>query len=225
MMSAWQAYPLLETLAIGTGLEVGLNNDAVAAATAERIAGDAAGLDDFVYLYFGYGLGAGIVVNGEIFGGGRGNAGEIGMIVPFRGPGDAGHVEETLSVAGLCRAVGLDPSSPTLFADIEAALGAPAMRGWLDAAAPLLRWAVHVVESLLDPQTIVIGGSAPRTLIERLVARAEPLMPSTADRPGRTVPRVVLGRADPWMVARGAAAEPISRAFDPRFSAILKARW
>jgi hypothetical protein len=29
---------------------------------------------------------------------------------------------------------------------------------------------------------------------------------------------------DPWAVALGAAAEPISRAFDPRFSAILKTR-
>jgi hypothetical protein len=29
---------------------------------------------------------------------------------------------------------------------------------------------------------------------------------------------------DPWSVALGAAAEPISRAFDPRFSAILKTR-
>lgn len=35
-------------------------------------------------------------------------------------------------------------------------------------------------------------------------------------------PRLQAGLADPWSVALGAAAEPIARAFDPRFSAILK---
>ena len=51
-----------------------------------------------------------------------------------------------------------------------------------------------------------------------------PLLRSNAERPDRVHPRLTLGRADPWMVALGAAAEPISRAFDPRFSAIQKAR-
>jgi len=50
-----------------------------------------------------------------------------------------------------------------------------------------------------------------------------PLMPSIADRAQRyPEPRLQAGLADPWSVALGAAAEPIARAFDPRFSAILK---
>ncbi|TGT22068.1 ROK family protein, partial [Mesorhizobium sp. M4B.F.Ca.ET.172.01.1.1] len=44
MMPAWQQFPLLETLAAGTGLNVGLQNDAAACATAERIVGAAHGV-------------------------------------------------------------------------------------------------------------------------------------------------------------------------------------
>jgi hypothetical protein len=51
-----------------------------------------------------------------------------------------------------------------------------------------------------------------------------PLLPSIAERPSRAIPRLQLGMTDPWTVALGAAAEPIGRAFDPRFSAILKTR-
>jgi len=38
------------------------------------------------------------------------------------------------------------------------------------------------------------------------------------------LPRLQLGTTDPWSIALGAAAAPISRAFDPLFSAILKTR-
>ncbi len=51
-----------------------------------------------------------------------------------------------------------------------------------------------------------------------------PLLPSIADRRDRSLPRLQIGFTDPWAVAIGAAAEPISRTFDPRFSAILKTR-
>ena len=65
MMPAWQKFPLLETLAVGTGLNVGLQNDAAACATAERLVGAAHGVDHAVCLYVGYGIGAGLILNGE----------------------------------------------------------------------------------------------------------------------------------------------------------------
>ena len=79
MMAAWQNFPLLETLAAGTGLEVALQNDAAACATAERMVGAAHGVDHAICLYVGYGIGAGLILNGELYAGGNGNAGEIGM--------------------------------------------------------------------------------------------------------------------------------------------------
>ncbi|RUX06172.1 ROK family transcriptional regulator, partial [Mesorhizobium sp. M8A.F.Ca.ET.023.01.1.1] len=67
MMPAWQKFPLLDTLAKGTGLNVGLQNDAAACATAERIVGAAHGVDHAVCLYVGYGIGAGLILNGELY--------------------------------------------------------------------------------------------------------------------------------------------------------------
>ncbi|ORE91272.1 ROK family transcriptional regulator [Aurantimonas sp. 22II-16-19i] len=221
MMSAWQNRPIARELAEAAGLDVTLQNDAAAAATAEKLSGAARGIDDFVYLHFGYGLGAAIFVRGEIHPGHHRNAGEIGMALPFMADGAVGEpIEHGASLAALCRHLKVDPAAPDLFAAIDAAVGRGDADVWLDAAGASLRWVVQILETLLDPDTIVFGGAVPPSLLEALRRKMEPLLPSHADRPGRALPRLTTGRADPWMVAIGAAAEPIARNFDPRFSAI-----
>lgn len=226
-MASWQRFPLLERLEAATGLEVALQNDSSAAATAERLIGAAHGLDHAVCIYLGYGLGAGLILNGALFGGLNGNAGEIGMaLAPPAGlravPPEP--LEHAASLASLCLAMGYDPADPQLFARIEAAVagGEAALSVWAEAAAQQLRWMVHLLETVFDPQTIVLCGGAPRSLIELLIGRMQPLPASLADRPGRTLPRLQAGRADPWAVAVGAAAEPIARFFNPSYAAILK---
>ena len=88
--------------------------------------------------------------------------------------------------------------------------------------APKLRHAVQMVESAFDPDTIIFGGEVPHRLLERLVSALEPLLPSVAAHNDRAMPRLMTGDANRWAVALGAAAEPISRAFDPRLAAMLK---
>lgn len=225
MMAAWQRYPLVERLAARTGLQVALQNDASAAAIAERLSGAARGLDDFVLLYVGYGLGAGLVLKGEVLTGAHRNAGEIGLVPTLDDEGRSGRrLEHVASLAALCRDCDLDPGDPDLFDTLAAAVATVPVQRWLDRAAPRLGWAVQILESLFDPQTVVLGGAAPPALMQALIDRMMPLAPTIADRPGRALPRLTLGRADLWMVARGAAAEPIARAFDPRFSAVQKDR-
>ncbi|NDW07371.1 ROK family transcriptional regulator [Jiella pacifica] len=221
MMSAWQNRAIADELAAETGLAVTLQNDAAAAAAAEKLSGAAKGIDDFVYLYFGYGLGAAIFVRGEIHSGNHNNAGEIGMALPWMPDGGLGEpIEHGVSLASLCRWLGLDPAMPDLFPAIDDALTSGAAGVWLDAAGGRLKWVVQILETLLDPDTIVFGGAIPPSLLDALRERMQPLLPSHADRPGRELPRLTIGGADPWLVATGAAAEPIARTFDPRFSAI-----
>jgi predicted NBD/HSP70 family sugar kinase len=98
----------------------------------------------------------------------------------------------------------------------------PRILAWMKEAVTDLRWSVHLIETIFDPQTVILCGGAPEALASRLVAAMQPLLPSIADRRNRSTPRFQLGMTDPWAVALGAAAEPISRAFDPRFAAILK---
>ena len=223
MMAAWQTFPLLDTLAQETGLDVAMQNDAAACATAERMLGKAHGLDDAVCLYLGYGIGAGLILGGELYRGGHGNAGELGMVL-IGGKDLRSPLEHRASLASLYSQVGLDPADPDVNLHTLALLdaGDPALDHWITEAAQDLKWAVHLIETLLDPQTVIISGGAPEALAKRLVAEIEPLLPSNAQRQDRSLPRLTLGMFDPWAVALGAAVEPISRAFDPRFAAILK---
>jgi predicted NBD/HSP70 family sugar kinase len=228
MMAAWQNFPLLETLAAGTGLDVARQNDAAACATAERMVGAAHGVDHAVCLYLGYGIGAGLILNGELYNGANGNAGEIGMILSP--PGSAGWrgqaLEHRAALSSLYQHMGYDPGDPLLHEKIVTAveISDAALDRWLTAAAADLRWSVQIVETTFDPETIILCGSAPEPLARRLLEEMHPLLPSIAERRQRKLPRLQLGMTDPWAVAQGAAAEPISRTFDPRFSAILKTR-
>src|SRR5690606_4451487 len=57
---------------------VTIENDANAAAVAERLSGVAQGLEHYAFLYFGAGLGLGIISDAALVRGAFGNAGEIG---------------------------------------------------------------------------------------------------------------------------------------------------
>ena len=54
---------------------------------------------------------------------------------------------------------------------------------WCREAAVHLRNAICIIENLLDPETIVIGGSAPKPLVEHIVTLSKPLSGSV--RAGR----------------------------------------
>ncbi len=224
MMAAWQRFPLVDRLAAGTGLDVGLQNDSAACATAERLVGALHGLDHAVCFYVGYGIGAGLILNGELYAGGHGNAGEIGMALLASIGSEPVQLEHRAALAPLYQHLGLDPADPHLGARVEALAIADdqRVRAWIAAAADDLRKGVQMIETLLDPQTIVVTSSAPHVLARRLVEAMHPLLPSIADRPERTLPRLQLGTTDIWAIALGAAAGAISHAFDPKFSAILK---
>ena len=233
MMPQWQAYPLIETFSEATGLKVRLVNDASAAAIAEKLKGVAHGVSDLVFIFLGYGLGAGIVIDGDVFEGAYGNAGEVGEILMrvsalgATAPDPAAiptPVEHDASLASLARALNVPAGEQEMFDAIDAALAAddPRLERWVSVAAQQLRRTVQIVESLFDPETVLLGGEAPIGLLRQLYDKMLPLLPSVSDRPNRTRPRLALGTADRWAVAVGAATEPISREFDPRFSAILK---
>ncbi|WEX89804.1 ROK family transcriptional regulator [Sinorhizobium garamanticum] len=229
MMAAWQNFPLLQTLSTGTGLDVRLQNDAAAAATAEKMVGAAHGVDQAICIYLGYGLGAGLILNGELYRGANGNAGEIGMILsqPRAASGiQRAPLEHRASIASLSKILGLDPADPDLYHRIDEIAGGADARvtAWVEDVSFELQAAIQALESIFDPQTIILCGGMPPGLARLLIEAIHPLLPSIAEHRARSMPRLQLGLTDPWAVAIGAAAEPISRTFDPRFSAILKTR-
>ncbi len=227
VMREWHKFPLMEKLSEATGLEARLQNDASAAAIAEKMYGVASGLDNFVYLFLGYGLGAGIVIQGEIYAGMAGNAGEIGQLPAFGDGAEKGaprSLEQYVSILSLCRALSLDPASADLFERLQALSDKADKRlqRWAAQAGKHLRQAMQIAEALFDPQTIVLGGQVPTALLADIASHMEPFLPSVSARRDRERPRLTLGSADLWAVAQGAAMEPIARTFDPQFRAIFK---
>ena len=79
-VDVWESYPVEEELAARTGLSVLHENDANCAALREFWTSQEPDRD-FVTVYMSHGIGAGIVLNGTIYRGSSGNAGEIGHTI------------------------------------------------------------------------------------------------------------------------------------------------
>lgn len=77
--------PLGRLLSEALGVPVKISNDANAAAAGERMFGSAQGIDNFIMLTLGTGVGAGIVCDGHLLGGSRGFAGELGHVTLGKG--------------------------------------------------------------------------------------------------------------------------------------------
>lgn len=102
--------PLGENLESKLPYPVFVTNDANAAALAEMIFGGAIGMDHFMVLTLGTGLGSGIVINNELVYGHSGFAGEMGHIIVrpdgrHCGCGRKGCLETYVSATGIKRTV------------------------------------------------------------------------------------------------------------------------
>ena len=99
---------LADRLEAETGLHVRITNDANAAARGERIYGIAKGLDDFIMITLGTGVGSGIISNKRLVYGHDGFAGELGHVCVERGGrqcncGLRGCLETYASATGVAR--------------------------------------------------------------------------------------------------------------------------
>lgn len=77
----WTPQPVAKILSEQTELKVVVENDANAAAVGELCCGAAKGIANFLYVTLGTGVGGAVVVDGRVYSGPYGNAGEIGHII------------------------------------------------------------------------------------------------------------------------------------------------
>lgn len=80
-MPGWHDVPLAELLEEATGLKSVVDNDANVMAMAELSYGAGHGHNNFICLTLGTGVGGAVVIDGEVYRGADGLAGEIGHIV------------------------------------------------------------------------------------------------------------------------------------------------
>lgn len=80
IMPGWDGFPIRDTLQGRWGCPVTLNNDAELGALGEWAYGAGRGERDLAYIKVGIGIGAGLLLDGQIYGGITGSAGEIGHV-------------------------------------------------------------------------------------------------------------------------------------------------
>ncbi|WAH39969.1 ROK family transcriptional regulator [Alicyclobacillus fastidiosus] len=179
--------------------DIWIDNDVNMGVIGERWKGAAQGQDNVVLIAVGTGIGAGLILGGKVYRGGRGYAGEIGHlhIDPFTTKpklslGDYGPLEQTASGQGMEQLAlaklkefpdtSLTPddvSVPLLF---EAAKrGDTLASDVLRQATTYLAFSIANIVTLLNPDVVIVGGGVSRVgrpLIDELargVARLSPV--------------------------------------------------
>jgi len=228
LLPGWAGQDAGQLLTDVLGTPVTIENDATAAAVGEHLHGRGRNLRHFCHVYFGTGLGLGVIVAGQPYRGAFGNAGEIGHIPVVRGGlacacGQQGCLERYASVHALTetlRAAGLANVGPDEITRLHGQ-GHPALLGWIAEAAGLLAPVVAMLENLFDPETVVLGGGLPDGVIDSLIAAMFPLPISVAYRPGRTIARVQRGATGRLTAALGAAALPLLDSMTPKLDRVV----
>jgi glucokinase len=180
-LPGWDNVPIVRLLSEEFGVAAALQNDANACALAEWLMGAGKGSSNMVFLTFGTGMGAGLILNGRLYSGTNDLGGEVGHIrLAKTGPvgfGKAGSFEGFCSGGGIAQlaksivteklsnreVVDFCPS-PEQISDIDtkmvasAALeGDPVANKIIRISAEYLGQALSTLIDILNPECIVIG--------------------------------------------------------------------
>ncbi|WP_333771757.1 ROK family transcriptional regulator [Streptomyces sp. IBSBF 2435] len=212
----WEGVPL--AAAFGGGAATAVENEANLGALAELWLGGHDGrLTDFVHVSAEIGIGAALVVEGRLFRGARGFAGELGH-VPVRpdGPrcscGAHGCLETYAGEEALLRDAGVRAGrGPALKA--AAVAGDPAALRALEEAGAALGIALSGAVNLLDPQAVVVGGPLADLAPWLLPGVRRELAARVTDRQWRAQD-VLISRLGHDGVLRGAAYSSVRTVLD-----------
>jgi predicted NBD/HSP70 family sugar kinase len=170
----WQRPRLYDELRGTLGMPVTIENDVNLAALAEYDQGAGRGVNPFVYLHIGTGVGLGLVIDGHVYTGATGAAGEIGFL-PFAGPEPLGEpvnrergiLEAAFAAEAVVehsRRLGLEGASTAAKVFELARKGvAPAKRA-VQRQTEILAALLTSISAFLDPELIVVGGGIGQNL-------------------------------------------------------------
>ncbi len=195
-LPGWDGVPVVKFFADRFHVPVHVQNDANACALAEYRFGAGRGTRNMVFMTFGTGLGAGIVIDGRLYSGTNDNAGEIGHIrLAPEGPlgyNKEGSAEGFCSGAGIARLAkirkGLDLSAKEIFARVRT--GDPDCTEIFRESAEKLATILAFTIDILNPEVIVLGGVFMRNA-DLFMAIIDPILDREALPLARKVCRIV----------------------------------
>jgi predicted NBD/HSP70 family sugar kinase len=190
-LPGWGRPGLVDQLRAALQVESAIENDINLAAVGELARGAGQGVRNFVLVSIGTGVGMGIVINGALYVGGRGAAGEVSYLpaaelsVPALDARQRGPTEAIASAGGVVKAAqeaGLPVrSAREVFA--AAADGDELAQAIVIAEGRRIGTLIIAVTAILDPDLVVLGGGVGRNLdvladaISGRIAELGPLRP------------------------------------------------
>lgn len=214
-MSAWKDFDLQAEVEKLYDFPVYIGNDASSACGAELTFGSRSTPSDFLYVYIGYFVGGGVVLNGMLYEGRSGNAGAIGPFPVASTSGEMGQLVDKASLIGLERRLS-DRSSATnkpLWSERKlSADDTETVEQWLEEAVPSLFQLIIGACSIIDFPTVLIDGNMPDSLREKVVERVGQSVADTSI-PGLAKPEVTAGTLGIRARPMGAASLPLSKKF------------
>lgn len=216
----WETVDLKHLLG-AHGLEVFVENDATAAAIGELQFGHGRAARTFFYMLVSAGLGGGLVIDGDAVSGASGRSGEIGFLPIGKARRNPIVLQDVVSLSGLYGQLAESGFAGLDGLDGLAGGAAEAAREWTEKAADLLCDPLLVINALIDPDAIFIGGRLPAALIDQLCDRlALNIRRQGASLPSRAPIRRAALAED--AAAMGAAILPFSSRFLPTRAAMMK---
>ncbi len=158
-LSGWHDVPLADLVEKRTGLSVTLNNDANCAGLGEAWLGAGRNHQNLLLITLGTGVGGAVILNGKLFMGHYGAAGELGLITlnpdgPPCNSGNNGSFEQYCSINGVKRLSGRDPGE---LGRLAAKGDAEAIAHWEQYGA-LLGAGLTSLIYIFTPEMVIIGG-------------------------------------------------------------------
>ncbi|HLO84314.1 MAG TPA: ROK family protein [Nostocaceae cyanobacterium] len=158
-LTGWQDVTLADWLEVKTGKPTILANDANCAGLGEAWLGAGRCFQNLILLTLGTGVGGAIILDGELFVGHQGAAGELGLITlnpngPMCNSGNQGSLEQYLSIPAIRRRTGKEPVE---IGELAQAGNQAALQFWQEYGRDLGIGLTSLIY-VLTPQAIIIGG-------------------------------------------------------------------
>jgi predicted NBD/HSP70 family sugar kinase len=199
ILGDWSGIDIAATLGKRMGLGVQVGNDANLGALAESRLGAAAGVDNVVYVMLSEGVGAGLILSGQLYEGESGAAGELGHVTVVPGGqicrcGGRGCLETVVGARALIDTLAHSRGSTFGYPQLieHARQGDPGLRRLLGDAGRAVGAALASICTILNPKLIVVGGTLAQTGEALLTGVADGLVQHVSPVTG-TAPQVVRG--------------------------------
>jgi predicted NBD/HSP70 family sugar kinase len=220
-LPGWSRPGLMTSLREALPPSVALDNDANLAAVGERSYGSGRDAGTFVYVSVGTGIGMGIIIDGNLYRGAHGAAGEVGYLPLAGEDGDAradrdarlrGILEAATSADAVVRTakrLGMAGASSAKRVFAAARAGDKLALAAVESEGERLALVVGTIAAILDPEFVLLGGGVGSNIdllrppLERRLAELTPLGP-----------RIAEGQLGQDAIVLGAVASALDTALD-----------